>query len=161
VIKNPRLSFDLRNSDARHIDAVLVPLRDVDAIVASRVRAAFAGNRLRADGAFAGARTIRGLRTVALTAAYRVALDSAQLEIPITFIAYPRLATDVDYCFRVLGRLPLALDRASFEAAWRETMRPGEEDPGPLTASERVRALVLEARDLWVDVWQRRLPLRP
>jgi len=163
VIKNPRLSFSLGDADAAHVDAVLVAMRSADQIVASRVRAALAHDRLRGPGGFAGARTIRGQRQLTVAAVYEIALDCARLDLPVAFIAFPRFTRDVDYCFRVLDRLPLPrpLERPAFDVAWRETMRPAHDDPGPLSPSERARTLGLQVKDLWVDVWKRGHPLRP
>jgi len=130
VVKSPALSWRLRSLietgrfDPARVECLLVPLRRLDAVAASRVKTTIEQGDLNADGGMVG----RGQpgRQPALLAEliYGLFETAALYELPVVTLEYPRFATDVDYAYRRLRPLLDGCSPEAFERAWQSAIDP-------------------------------------
>jgi hypothetical protein len=165
VVKNPHLSFDLREKLEANpwlvpeISAVIAPIRKLDEIVSSRVRVALSAGQLRARGGMWRTRTPRGLRLVSAESLYEVAYTCAEFDLELRVLAYPRFTNDCSYCFSAIGDLVPDVDEATFIDVWKETMKEPRENTNALSLREHAGLAGLIVKDSWA-VLRRKAPLR-
>lgn len=107
------------------IDALLIPIRNLDQAALSRkYRSANSLLPNRTPGGLIGTRNPWRQRAVLATRVYRQIEAAAEYEVPVTLMAYPRFALDVDYAYRHLAPLVGVCDPHTFAAAWRKTVDP-------------------------------------
>ena len=81
------------------IDHVYVPVRDIDSVVASRVRVG------EGPGGYWGADNPDDQKSFLLDLFYTLVVSLVKHQIPHTFLMFPRLVTDPQYCYEKLSYL--------------------------------------------------------
>jgi hypothetical protein len=130
VVKNPSLSWRLREMlesgqlAPERIEWLVIPLRRLDQVAASRVRRTIEQRDLNAPGGLVGTRKPRQQHERLAGLSYGLFETAALYELPLVVLEYPRFARDPAYAFRRLR--PLLGDRseAEFEAAWHAVVDP-------------------------------------
>lgn len=143
IVKNPSLSKRLRDvlDEGRvTIDHVIVPVRDLDVAVASRVRVSDYGRRLGARGGMVGGKTPRSQRTYLAELFYELVWTLVEFDVPHTFLAFPRFATDAAYTYEKLRWLLGDIGYEEFEAALTSRVDPAIITEAPLSDTELRRA---------------------
>jgi hypothetical protein len=136
VIKSPLLSVGLEDLidggfDPTSIEAVILPLRRIDDVAASRIDN-FRQGGIDAPGGlwvgFYGPVTVYSRpsdqRRLAAEAVSQLLLTTAEHQIPVITLAFPRFVTDAEYAWRRLSPILGNLDREDFGAAHKTSMRP-------------------------------------
>lgn len=105
------------------IDALLIPIRNLDQAALSRKHRSV--NNLLSNGTpggLTGTRNPWRQQAVLASRVYRQIEAAAEYEVPVTLMAYPRFAQDVDYAYRHLAPLVGVCDPHTFAAAWHRVV---------------------------------------
>jgi hypothetical protein len=108
IVKNPGLSTKLRailSHGEIAIDHVIVPMRDLDVAVASRVRVSDYGRDHGVRGGMVGGKRPRSQRTYLAELFYELMWTLVEFDVPHTLLAFPRFATDATYTYEKLAWL--------------------------------------------------------
>jgi len=115
VVKNPdlceRLGPLLATGRVR-IERALVPVRDLDSAAASRVRIG-----VGVPGGLVGTEAPDRQRAVLADRFHQLIEALAAHSVPVTFLHFPRFATDAEYCYAQLAGALGGIDWLEFEAA--------------------------------------------
>lgn len=129
IVKSPWFCDDLKASlSTVHIDHAIIPVRDLKAAAASRIRVQQAHGPEKADVLVPGGmwhtfnpdmqEAILGRQLANLI---QVLVDQ---DIPITFLAFPKFVQDAQYLFTKLQWLLSQVSVPQFEEAFNNTSRP-------------------------------------
>jgi hypothetical protein len=140
IIKDPNLSRRLGGLLERgevEIEHVIIPVRELDVAVASRVRNTRYGSNLHTFGGLFGTpRATRQKEALALLF-YELLYTVARFDLPHTLLLFPRFTEDWEYTFAKLS----FLDPSVPPERWREALeRRVDRDlihEQPLTSSEK------------------------
>jgi hypothetical protein len=146
VVKSPVLSTVLRpllESGAIEIEHVIIPMRDLDLAVASRVRRARYGLRSKDRGALVGTRSVRHQRDALTLMIYELFDTVATFDIPHTLLRFPRFASDWEYTYRKLGFLVPDRTADDFRKAIEARYDESQISQLPLTRAERRKSAAL------------------
>jgi hypothetical protein len=130
VVKSPALSWQLRSliEDGRldpcAVEWLLVPLRSLDDVTASRVTNSTEQRDVHSDGGLIGTVRPRKQREWLAAATYGLFETAALYELPLITLEYPRFAMESGYAFRRLKPLLRGCEEAEFEIAWRAVVDP-------------------------------------
>ena len=139
IIKNPGLSSKLRTILAEGripIEHVIVPVRDLDVAVASRVRVSDYGRRHGVKGGMVGAKRPSSQRAYLAEIFYELVWTLVEFDVPHTFLAFPRFASDAAYTY---DKLRWMLDGVTEEALARalcDRVDPSAITESPLSPAE-------------------------
>lgn len=130
VVKDPDLTWrlgpllDSGQVNREDIDWLIVPLRNLEAVAASRVAITTNSREVHAPGGLIGTARPGKQRQRLAEMTYGLFEVAARYELPLIVLAYPLLARDVGYAYRRL--LPLLGDRdeEEFAVAWSATVDP-------------------------------------
>jgi hypothetical protein len=130
VVKDPDLTWrlgrllDSGQLRSRDIDWLIVPLRNLEAVAASRVAITANARQVHAPGGLIGTARPGKQRQQLAEMTYGLFEVAARYELPLIVLEYPLFARDVGYAYRRL--LPLLGDRREeeFAAAWHTTVDP-------------------------------------
>jgi hypothetical protein len=145
IVKNPGLSTKLRSilADGRiAIEHVIVPVRDLDVAVASRVRVSDYGRRHGVRGGMVGGKRVKTQRSHLAEVFYELVWTLVEYDVPHTFLAFPRFATDADYTYDKLAWLLTGIDRDEFQQVLTARVDEGAITEAPLSASELRQARI-------------------
>lgn len=121
IVKSPYFCLTLNKINNYTIDHIFVPIRDLDDAAESRIRVS--KDNIDAPGSLWGTKDPTKQKEFLLNAIYQLILSSTQLDIPITFLSFPRIVIDPEYLYNKL--MILKLDKEKFYEAFRKTSRPG------------------------------------
>jgi hypothetical protein len=139
VVKNPGLSGKLRSilDEGRiPIEHVIVPVRDLDVAVASRVRVSQYGRQHGVRGGMVGAKRPSTQRAYLAELFYDLVWTLIDHDVPHTFLAFPRFATDATYTYDKLRWLLEDITENDLAVALRARVQPAMITESPLTAEE-------------------------
>jgi hypothetical protein len=108
IVKNPALSTKLRSilrEGIVKIDHVIVPVRDLDVAVASRVRVSDYGRSHGVRGGMLGGKWPSTQRNYLASVFYELIETLVEFDVPHTLLAFPRFATDAAYTYEKLAWL--------------------------------------------------------
>jgi hypothetical protein len=108
IVKNPAFSTSLRAVLTRgdvEIERVIIPMRDLDVAAASRVRVSQYGRRLGVSGGMWHTNRANNQRDVLANVFYELMWTLVEFDVPHTFLAFPRFASDPDYLAEKLAWL--------------------------------------------------------
>lgn len=127
------------------IDQLLVPIRDLSAAAESRRRVRklnmdllspwmrfrrWLHPKVIAGGPWGvNSRAAKDQEQVLLAKIYRLLLSVSDKDIPVTFIAYPRLTVDAEYLYSKLRPLIGSVTKEDFLRAFRKSAKPKLPDP--------------------------------
>ena len=127
VVKNPALTWQLESMlasgevEASSISGVVLPIRELDEVVASRFLISAKAGRRKTPGGLSQAHTLAKEREGLSEMMYRLCLVLARYEIPAIFLAYPEFAIQCEYAYRQLRPvLPDDVDDRRFQLAWHK-----------------------------------------
>ncbi len=146
IVKAPGLSTRLGPLLAEgrvSVEHVIIPVRNLDVAVASRVRVAKYGMRSSAPGGFIGARRSSRQREVLATMLYELIHTVADHDIDHTLLMFPRFANDAAYLFEKLGWLAPGKTEDDFRACLAARYDPNRITEAPLGKGERLRSALL------------------
>lgn len=168
IVKDPRLSRrlgTLLDGGLVDVEHVIVPIRDLDIAVASRVRNAGYGRDLaRRAGLFGTGRATQQKEALALLS-YELVWSIARHDLPHTFLVFPRFANDWEYTYRKLA----FLDPSIGPDRWKDAITARTDSSliheSTLTQEERMKTVVGTLYSQWVArpgrVAKRMLASRP
>jgi hypothetical protein len=151
VVKNPSLSWKLRELlesgrlAPESVEWLLIPLRDLDQVAASRVRRTIEQRDVNAPGGLVGTRKPREQRERLASLTYGLFETAALYELPLLVLEYPRFARDPAYAFRRLRPLLGDCSEGQFEAAWHAVVDGDllrEEPIGPPRFADPIAVLL-------------------
>lgn len=127
VVKNPYLSDDLprlleEGLDPSLIDAVIVPVRDLDDAANSRI-AVFAAHGLRAPGGLWREQRPSRQRALLAESFYRLVTSASDHGIRVVTLSFPDFVDDPEYAWRSLDGVLPGVDHATFLDVFRATVR--------------------------------------
>lgn len=127
VVKNPYLSEDLAGLlatgiDARDIDAVIVPIRELDSAVASRLDI-FRREGLGAAGGLWRNRRPTQQPLLLAQAVHQLLYTCENNGIPVLMLGYPRFVNDPTYAWGRLQPVLGALEESSFVRLHQDVIR--------------------------------------
>lgn len=121
IVKDPNLSRrlgGLLDRGAVEIEHVIIPVRDLDVAVASRVRNTKYGSNLHTfGGLFGTARATRQREALALLF-YELLYTVTRYDLPHTLLLFPRFTEDWEYTYEKLS----FLDRSIPAERWKEVL---------------------------------------
>jgi len=128
VIKAPYLSEDLeglvRNGFVpSRLDAIILPLRDLDDAVSSRLENFRRGGLAADGGLWRAARPSRQRRLLA-EAVHQLLWTASEHRIPVVLLSFPRFIDDPDYASACLHPLVPDMDEALLRKVCTEVLRP-------------------------------------
>jgi hypothetical protein len=128
VVKRPYLSDDLswlfdHGMDPSQIDAVIVPIRSLDAAAASRIKV-FAEYGLGAPGGLWRGHRPSRQRVVLAESVYRLIETTTTHDIPLVFLGFPNFITDAEYAWDRIGPVLPTVTRSVFLAQHAELIQP-------------------------------------
>jgi hypothetical protein len=145
IVKNPGLSRKLRailEEEQVKIDHVIVPVRDLDVAVASRVRVSDYGKRHGVRGGMIESKSPRRQREYLADLFYELVWTLVDFDVPHTFLAFPRYASDPQYTYEKLRWLLDDIPFDTFAEVLNERVDPAIITERPLSAAERNRARI-------------------
>lgn len=145
IVKDPRLSLRLGgflDADLVEVEHVIVPIRDLDVAVASRVRNARYGSKFLVPGGLFDTASATRQKEALCLISYELLWTIARHDLPHTLLVFPRFAVDWEYTWRKLA----FLDPSIPPGRWREAVT-GRSDPAliheqPLSRGERAMTVV-------------------
>jgi hypothetical protein len=130
VVKHPGLTdklpglLDSGQVDARSIDWLVVPLRNLEESAASRIKIAAERRDFHAPGGMFGTKSPRWQAAWLAEATYRLFQAAARHELPTIVLEYPRFARDAQYAYRRLEPMLGGRSAEEFETAWNTVVDP-------------------------------------
>jgi hypothetical protein len=143
IVKNPGLSTKLRTileEGSVQIDHVIVPVRELDVAVASRVRVSGYGRQHGVRGGMIGAKRPRSQRAYLAEVFYDLVWALAEFDVPHTFLAFPRFATDASYTYDKLRWLLDDVSPEQLAATLADRVDPSIITEQPLSTAEKNKA---------------------
>jgi hypothetical protein len=128
VVKKPNLTWELGELLETgqlvpdQVEWLLVPLRDLDKVAASRIAITAEERRFDASGGLVGTRWPRRQREQLAELTYGLFQTAARFGLPLLVIEYPLFATDHSYAYRQLQPLLGTRTAAEFERAWQSVV---------------------------------------
>jgi hypothetical protein len=128
VVKLPYLSEDLAGLidggfDPSTIDAILVPVRELDDAVASRIQLFMKKGHKAAGGLWRSQRP--GLqRKILAESLHRLLMTAADHQIKLVLFTFPRFVNDSQYAWECLESVLPCVDKATFFQKHAELLRP-------------------------------------
>lgn len=140
IVKDPNLSRrlgDLLDRGEVEIEHVVIPVRELDVAVASRVRNTKYGSNLHTFGGLFGTARATHQREALALLFYELLFTVARYDLPHTLLLFPRFTEDWEYTYRKLS----FLDPTIPPERWKEALA-GRVDPGliheePLSSQEK------------------------
>jgi hypothetical protein len=145
IVKNPGLSKKLGQILAEgrvDIEHVIVPVRDLDVAVASRVRVSDYGRTHGIRGGMVGGKTPRSQRSYLAELFYELVWTLVEHDVPHTFLAFPRFASDAAYTYSKLAWMLDGIDEETLRSALAARTDSTIITESPLSADELRRARV-------------------
>jgi hypothetical protein len=140
IVKDPNLSRRLGGLLDRgevEIEHVIIPVRDLDVAVASRVRNTNYGSNLHTfGGLFGTARATKQREALALLF-YELLYTVARYDLPHTFLLFPRFTEDWEYTYEHLGFLDPSIPPQRWKEALANRVDPGKIHEQPLSQAEQ------------------------
>jgi hypothetical protein len=128
VVKKPNLTWELQGLleagelKPEQVEWLVVPLRDLDAMAASRTAITAVERRFDASGGLVRTRWPHRQRSRLAELTYGLFQTAAHFELPL--IEYPLFAIDQAYAYRRLSPLLGGRTAAEFERAWQAVVDP-------------------------------------
>jgi len=158
IVKNPALTLTLpelwRAGKAPPIEHVFIPIRDLQSAARSRVRVG-GDNHEVPGGLWLTTEPERQAEALAV-AFHEFTYALAKEGVPFTCLAFPRFATDVEYCFSKLRFLLTGITSEEFRTVFQRCARPelihsftgenAQSDPAILASYKAKQAEKREAR---------------
>ncbi|MEH6582649.1 MAG: hypothetical protein V7754_11990 [Halioglobus sp.] len=101
-------------------DHVYIPMREIDSVVASRVRVG------HEDGGYWGADNPKDQKLFLLDLFHQLIFSLAKHDIPYTLMVFPQLASDPLYCYEKLSYLMKDIPYETFLEAFEATSQQGK-----------------------------------
>jgi hypothetical protein len=140
IVKDPNLSRRLGGLLDRgevEIEHVIIPVRDLDVAVASRVRNTNYGSNLHTfGGLFGTARATKQREALALLF-YELLYTVARHDLAHTFLLFPRFTEDWEYTYEHLGFLDPSIPPQRWKEALASRVDPGKIHEEPLSTAEQ------------------------
>jgi hypothetical protein len=140
IVKDPNLSRRLGGLLDRgevEIEHVIIPVRDLDVAVASRVRNTRYGSNLHTfGGLFGTARATKQREALALLF-YELLYTVARHDLPHTLLLFPRFSEDWEYTYEKLGFLDPKIPPARWKEALANRVDREKIHEEPLSSSEQ------------------------
>lgn len=140
IIKDPNLSRRLGGLLDRgevEVEHVIIPVRDLDVAVASRVRNTKYGSNLHTfGGLFGTARATKQREALALLF-YELLYTVARYDLPHTLLLFPRFTEDWEYTYEKLSFLDPDLPPERWKEVLAARVKPDLIHEQPLTSSEQ------------------------
>jgi hypothetical protein len=158
LVKSPVLSTRLRPLLQRgtvQIEHVIIPMRDLDVAVASRVRRARYGLRSKDRGGLVGTRSVRRQREALTLMVYELMDTLATFDIPHTLLLFPRFAFDWEYTHRKLGFLVPDATPEDFRRVIEARYDGSQVRQSPLTPAEIRKSALLSPITFAIVLWER------
>lgn len=136
------------------VEHALVPVRALEAAAASRVRIG-----ANSPGGLIGTDNAARQSAVLAERFHHLVETLVQYEIPHTFLAFPRFATDATYCYERLGFLIEGVTWPEFEAVFNRVADPKlihQFKPGEKSADAGAPSRAYRTRQRWKK-WPRRV----
>lgn len=154
IVKDPSLTWRLRKLiesgqvDPAELKYVLVPLRPLHIVSASRVINTLTQRHIRAKGGMVGVKSPKEQLEWLAAATYGLFETVALYEIPLVVLHYPRFATDASYAFRRLQPLMPHYAESDFDTAWNSVvdLELAQSEPPPLPSFVEARVRVIRLR---------------
>jgi hypothetical protein len=148
VVKRPYFSDELAGMiadgfDPAQVDAIIVPLRDLDDAASSRIKI-FTDRGHRAAGGLWHNRRPGRQRAELAESLYALLVTATDHGIPLAFLGFPRFIDDPEYAWSCLERVLPTVERDTFLAAHAELVRP--EMVSDLAFPSRSRMALLDIR---------------
>ncbi len=146
IVKWPNLGTRIRevlDDGSVRIEHVIVPVRDLDAAAASRIRAADYGRTTDAQGGMWGTKQYWRQRRALAELLGELLVIIAEYDLPHTLLAFPRFAEDWKYTYERLGWLLEGISPERFEEVFTARVRPAWIHQEPLQPAEKARARAL------------------
>jgi len=128
VVKSPSFCYSIHEIiEAKEVECVLVPMRDLDKAAKSRiVNQERAGTTSPVAGGFIGGATdLETQKRVLLEMVYSLCLSVARSFVPVVFLEFPRFINDSGYLFRKLTeQAKIDLNSDDFNEAFTRLSRP-------------------------------------
>lgn len=127
VVKSPYLSENLddllaNGFDPKRIDAIILPLRDLDDAVASRIKVFVKHGNPTPGGLWRAKRP--GLqRRILAESVHQLLMTAADYRIPIFLVAFPRFVNDAQYTWECLKAVLPDVDETTFLQKHEELFR--------------------------------------
>jgi hypothetical protein len=144
IIKDPNLSRRLGGLLGRgevEIEHVIIPVRDLDVAVASRVRNTKYGSNLHTFGGLFGTPRATKQREALALLFYELLYTVARYDLPHTLLLFPRFTEDWEYTYEKLS----FLDPSIPAARWKEVLDQRVDrtliHEQPLTSSEKAKTV--------------------
>ena len=132
---------------ADQIEWLVVPLRNLDQVAASRIRLSIMSRDVRTPGGLIRTRRPVRQRGELAEVTYGLFQAAAFHEIPLIVLEYPRFARDAHYALRRLGPMLPGVSADAFHAAWIDVVDPDlvRDTPvvAPRLADARIAVLLL------------------
>lgn len=145
IVKDPLLSLSLGpllEAGRVEVEHVIIPIRDLDVAVASRVRIARYGRKFRAKGGLFGTASARRQKEALSLVSYELSWSIARHDLPHTLLAFPRFALDWEYTYRKLAFLDPTIPPERWKDVVTRRAIPALIHELPLARQERVKTLV-------------------
>ena len=129
LVKHPYISEYLDDLiadgfDPGRIDAILVPIRDLEESAASRIDV-FAQHGLRAPGGLWRERRPGRQTQILAEEEHRLFQTAAEHSIPVVLLAFPKFVNDAEYAWGQLKPVLPDVDAGTFSTHYAALMRPG------------------------------------
>ena len=128
VVKNPYFSEDLPTliaggMDPSVIDAIIVPIRDLDDAANSRIRV-FAEHGIRTPGGLWRNKRPSRQRAVLSDSLYQLLKVASDHRIRVITLSFPEFVNDAGYTWAALSDILPGIERDDFVTRFHELMRP-------------------------------------
>lgn len=136
VVKSPALSWQLREMiesgsfDPTRVECLIVPLRPLKDVAASRARTTIRQGDLGADGGLIGIGRPRHQSQLLAELTYGLFETAATYGLPLVVVQFPRLATDPRYAYERLEPVLEGRSFEDFERAWSSVSDPSKVSSG-------------------------------
>jgi hypothetical protein len=125
-----------------NIEHVIVPVRDLDVAVASRVRVSDYGRDHGIRGGMVGGKTPRSQRAYLAELFYELVWTLVEHDVPHTFLAFPRFASDAAYTYEKLAWMLDGITEDDLRSVLAARTDPAIITESPLSADEKRRARI-------------------
>jgi hypothetical protein len=144
IVKDPNLSRrlgGLLDGGEVEIEHVIIPVRDLDVAVASRVRNTKYGSNLHTFGGLFGTARATHQREALALLFYELLYTVARYDLPHTFLLFPRFTEDWEYTYEHLGFLDPTIPPVRWKEALTARVDPAKIHEEPLTSQERAKTV--------------------
>jgi hypothetical protein len=140
IVKDPSLSRrlgGLLERDEVEIEHVIIPVRELDVAVASRVRNTRYGSNLHTFGGLFGTPRATRQREALALLFYELLYTVTRFDLPHTLLLFPRFTEDWEYTFAKLSFLDPSIPAARWKEALDRRVDRALIHEEPLTSSEK------------------------